>query len=50
MTPVNTFRVVLDYYFGQNNGLLPDRSFHSPQYKPYQFEEIPPSCDSEQAH
>ncbi len=46
MTPVNTFRLVLDYYFGQANGFLPDRSFHSPLGRPYQFEEVPGSCAS----
>lgn len=44
MTPVNTFRLVLDYYFGQSLGFLPDRSYHSPYRKPYQFQEVATSC------
>ncbi|HCE16447.1 MAG TPA: hypothetical protein DEQ80_01175 [Anaerolinea thermolimosa] len=44
MTPVNTFRLVLDYYFGQNLGFLPDRSYHSPYRQPYQFQEVTTPC------
>lgn len=44
MTPVNTFRLVLGYYFGQNLGFLPDRSYHSPYRKPYQFQEVTIPC------
>ena len=29
ITPVNTWRIVLDYYFGTNLGLLPDRAYLS---------------------
>ncbi len=44
MTPVNTFRLVLDFYFGQTNGLLPDRSFHVPQDDVVEFTEVSESC------
>lgn len=44
MTPVNTFRLVLDFYFGQNNGFLPDRSYHVPQNEAIEFTEVPFSC------
>ncbi|MCK5603353.1 hypothetical protein KAR91_15825 [Candidatus Pacearchaeota archaeon] len=27
ITPVNTFRLIFDYYFGTNYGLLPDRNY-----------------------
>jgi hypothetical protein len=32
ITPVNTFRLVLNAYFGTNYPLAPDRSFYSPSY------------------
>jgi hypothetical protein len=44
MTPVNTFRVILDTYFGQNLGTLPDRSYHSPYQTPYRLEPVAGSC------
>ena len=44
MTPVNTFRLILDTYFGQNYGLLPDHSYHAPYKTPYQMESVAPSC------
>ena len=42
ITPVNTFRLVLSYYFGADLPLLPDRSFYSTWDQPYQFIEVPP--------
>ena len=44
ITPVNTFRVVLDAYFGQNLPLLPDISRYSTYQDPYQFFEIENDC------
>jgi len=40
ITPVNTFRVVLDRYFGQNLPLLEDRMYFSDWSTPYDFIEI----------
>ncbi len=47
ITPVNTFRVVFNQYFGGNYELLPDTSYYSDQEKPYEFTVIPPSCVEE---
>jgi hypothetical protein len=44
ITPVNTFRLVFDSYFGGNYGLLPDVSYFSPVPKLYEFSEIPNRC------
>jgi hypothetical protein len=55
ITPVNTFRLIFDEYFGANYKLLPDKSFYSmgsdfPQYgirsTPYQITPVPESCMS----
>jgi hypothetical protein len=41
ITPVNSFRVVFDAYFGTDLGLLPDRVFaHRSQYHFYDFIEV----------
>ncbi|NHZ85320.1 MAG: hypothetical protein GWP19_05510 [Planctomycetia bacterium] len=37
ITPVNTFRLVFDYYFNTNCGLLEDRSYYSIYDRPYEF-------------
>ncbi|MFQ5942859.1 MAG: hypothetical protein ACE5JF_04835 [Anaerolineales bacterium] len=37
ITPVNTFRLVLDLYFAADLGLLPDESFFSTWDQPYSF-------------
>jgi hypothetical protein len=40
-TPVNTFRVILDRYFGADMPLLPDRSFiYVTHDQPYRFEDV----------
>jgi hypothetical protein len=44
ITPVNTFRVVLDAYFGQNLPLLPDVSRYSTYQDPYQPFEVKNDC------
>jgi hypothetical protein len=40
ITPVNSFRVVLDQYFGAQLGLLEDRSYFSTFDEPYEFNEV----------
>jgi hypothetical protein len=41
ITPVNSFRLVFDLYFGTSLGLLPDRSYAYVSYShPYQFLDI----------
>ena len=37
ITPVNTFRVVFDYYFGTNYGILEDKSYYVSYYRPFDF-------------
>jgi hypothetical protein len=37
MTPVNTFRVILDFYFGTSYGPLPDECFFVTKSEPYKF-------------
>ncbi|OGO70505.1 MAG: hypothetical protein A2Z49_03295 [Chloroflexi bacterium RBG_19FT_COMBO_56_12] len=45
ITPVNTFRLVFDQYFGGQFGLLEDKSYYSVYESPYQFKEIPNECE-----
>jgi len=40
ITPVNSFRVVLDTYFGANLALLEDRSYYSSWERPYDFVDV----------
>lgn len=40
LSPVNTFRIILDHYFGTNLGVLDNRCFFSPWDKPYDFEDV----------
>lgn len=40
MTPVNTFRLIFNRYFGTEYPLLPTRSFYSSWNAPFQFHEI----------
>jgi hypothetical protein len=40
ISPVNTFRVVLNEFFGTKLDLLPDRSFFSLWLTPYTFEDV----------
>jgi hypothetical protein len=44
ITPVNTFRIILNEYFGQNLGLLDDVSLYSEYTDPFNFKVIPNSC------
>lgn len=41
ITPVNTFRLIFDIYFGDELGLLEDVSYFSPPEKDYRFELAP---------
>jgi len=43
-TPVNTFRLIFNSYFGGDYELLQDKSYYSPKDHPYQFELLPHSC------
>jgi hypothetical protein len=44
ITNVNTFRVILDAYFGQNLPLLPDVSMWSDYNFPYNFHQVANGC------
>jgi hypothetical protein len=40
ISPVNSFRIVLDQFFGNDYALLPDRHYYSPWNYPFNFVEI----------
>ena len=40
ITPINTFRVVLNQYFGEDLELLPDSNYFSTVMRPYNFIEV----------
>jgi hypothetical protein len=40
ISPVNSFRVVLNQFFGQDYALLPDRHYYSPWGYPFDFTEV----------
>ena len=42
ISPVNTFRVVFNHYFGTNYPLLADESFYTPFLRPYDFVPVGP--------
>jgi hypothetical protein len=44
ITPVNTFRLIFNKYFGQDYPMLEDRSLYSAYDVPYNYEEIPNDC------
>lgn len=44
ITPVNTFRIIFNTYFGQNLPLLEDVSLYSSYEDPFRFRPIPNSC------
>ena len=48
ITPVNTFRIILNEYFGQNLELLEDMSLYSDYTDPFNFKVIPNSCEIDQ--
>lgn len=45
ITPVNTFRLILDLYFGTDCGLLEDRSYFSTWSQPYAFIDVTKELD-----
>jgi hypothetical protein len=45
ITPVNTFRIVFNTFFGSHLDLLPDISYYSKYAQPYRFEVIPNDCN-----
>ena len=40
ISPVNTFRVILDRYFGARHDLLPDRSYRASYRDPFRFQPV----------
>lgn len=44
VTPVNTFRIIFNHYFGEKLPLLPDTSYYSSNTLPYNFKAIPNNC------
>jgi hypothetical protein len=44
ITPVNTFRIIFNQYFGANFKLLEDKSFFSSNAGYFDFKLIPPAC------
>jgi hypothetical protein len=44
MTPVNSFRLVLNYLDGGNRPLIPDLSFYSPNVGEVDFELVENTC------
>jgi hypothetical protein len=40
ISPVNSFRVLLNYYFGEDLELLPDKGYYSTWGKPYELQEV----------
>jgi hypothetical protein len=47
ITPVNSFRIVFDQYFGGEYGVIEDRSFYSRHVKPFNFTLVPTPQASE---
>lgn len=41
ITPVNSFRLILDTYFGSDLGLLPDKSYYADRVRLYDLVELP---------
>jgi hypothetical protein len=46
ISPVNSFRLVFDNYFGGNYELLPDKSYLSSYQDPFNFQYIPNPCSN----
>jgi ATP-dependent phosphoenolpyruvate carboxykinase len=46
ITPVNTFRVIFNTYFGQNLPLLDDVSLYSKYRFPFDYKIIPNTCNA----
>jgi len=47
ITPINTFRMLFNTYFGTEFSLLKDRSFYSEYPYAYRFDTVPNQCQSE---
>jgi hypothetical protein len=47
ITPVNSFRMLFDQYFGGDYAMLKDTSYYSVKPGPYKFLEIPVKCPRE---
>ena len=47
LTPVNSFRVIFNQYFGYNLPLLPDQVLYSSWLDPFDFEDVTDSLDEE---
>jgi hypothetical protein len=45
ITPVNTFRIILDNYFNTNLGILPDKAYFAIWQKPYKFVDVTNSSE-----
>lgn len=52
ITPVNTFRMIFNYYFGMNYELLEDESYFSSKTRPYAFTNVTDriTCDVDEPH
>jgi hypothetical protein len=44
ITPVNSFRIIFDQYFGGNYNLLEDRSYYSSETRQFDFKLVPSNC------
>jgi hypothetical protein len=44
ITPINSFRVILNAYFGGNLPLLPDVSYYSPSSGNFDYQIVPNDC------
>jgi hypothetical protein len=44
ITPVNTFRIIFDTYFGTTYGLVEDKSFFSNEELQFGFKQVPVTC------
>ena len=40
ITPVNTFRLIFDFYFGTDHGLLDDYYYYSTYDRPYDLVDV----------
>ena len=46
ITPVNSFRMIFNDYFGQDLPLLEDVSFYSSYDDPFSYKPIPNTCEA----
>jgi hypothetical protein len=45
-TPVNTFRLIFDHYFGASFGLLPNRTYFCDPANPYRLSDVTSCCST----